>query len=493
MHQYEERLLGFLAKKGAATLDEITDATELGRDTILWAAESLQKAGAIDVKRAGIVDVKASQEGERYMEEFPEESLVRKLATRKERVGDVSDHIALGWAKKNGWITIDSGGILGLTKEGGKAASGSFDYPARKVLISLTTTEPGRRQDLINKNKDVVAALVKRGLIEVKERNEIRSLSITKKGADMLAKAPKEQGIGLLAKDLIKSGEWSKLGFRPYDVSAPSDTVYPSRMHPVREFINVMRRKWLEMGFIEVEGPIIETAFWNFDALFSPQDHPTRDMQDTFFLSNPDKLTIEDITALHKVKEMHLTGWKETWNEELARSAILRTHTTSVSARQMRKLAKAMQQNYPIRMFSIGSVFRNENLDYKHLAELRQYDGIIVGNDLTLANLIYVLKTFYSKLGIDDVKVRPSYFPFVEPGLEFYYFDKEHNDSIELCGGGVIREEITKALGLSRTVLAWGGGVDRLMLNQKIFGVESLPTLFKNDVSWLRSRGNLKV
>ena len=77
-----------------------------------------------------------------------------------------------------------------------------------------------------------------------------------------------------------------------------------------------------------------------------------------------------------------------------------------------------MNSNYPVKLFSVGKVFRNESIDYKHLAELHQVDGIIIGNNLTFSNLIYTLKQFYSQIGIDEHNVKPSYFPFVEPGLE---------------------------------------------------------------------------
>ena len=474
-------------------MNDLESNTGLGRDSILHGIESLLEKGAIAVKRSGSKTVQLSEEGKRYLKEFPEEALVKKLKPiKKQKISEINDRIGLGWAKRNGWISL-SKDEAALTAEGSKVASGAKEYGARAFLVKLNSAGVSDTTDIIDKNRELAGVLSKRNLIEIKDRSLIKEVSITKAGSEMLSHAPKEQGIGPLTKEMIKSGEWKKKSFKPYDVNAPTDPSYPARLHPVREFINVVREAWLEMGFVEVSGPLVESAFWNFDALFSPQDHPTRDMQDTFFLSNPKQLTIEDLEALGNVKKMHIEGWKEKWSEEIAKSAVLRTHTTSVSARYMRKFAEAAQVNYPAKMFSIGPVFRNESVDYKHLAELRQYDGIIVGDDLTFANLIYVLKSFYSKLGMDDVSVRPSYFPFTEPSFEFFYHDREHNDSIELCGGGIIRKEITKAMGLNKTVLAWGGGVDRLMLNSGIFGVDSLPTLYKNDVGWLRSRKNLKV
>ena len=492
MHEYEVKTLDFLAGKSPASLDELQAGTGLAKDQAMWAAESLLKYGAVSVKRGASRSIQVSEEGRRYAKEFPEEALVRSLAKKKEKISNIRDQIGLSWAKRNGWITI-SNGEVSLTNEGAKLASGSKQYQLRELLGKLIDSGPEPPAGIADRYKDAIADLAKRKLVDMRERSQIESISITKAGALLLSKEPKERGIGVLTKEMIKNGAWHDKQFKPYDINAPTDVSYPARLHPVREFTNRIRQKWFEMGFIEVEGPIIESAFWNFDALFSPQDHPTREMQDTFYLSNPKQLTIEDVELIGKVKKMHIQGWKEDWNEQLARSAVLRTHTTSVSARYMKKLAKAVESGSPTKMFSIGSVFRNETMDYKHLAELRQYDGIIVGDNLTLSNLIHTLKSFYSRLGLDDVKLAPSYFPFTEPSLGFFYYDEAHGDIIELCGGGIIRKEITAAMGLNKTVLAWGGGVDRLLLNDKIFGVGTLPELYKNDIAWLRTRGGIKV
>lgn len=489
MHEYEARLLDFLTKRGQASMDEMERGTGMGRDKLVWALESLAEKGAVSVKRERIIEAKVTKEASGYRDEFPEEALVRRISSAgRMRISSINDQIALGWAKRNGWIRVDSGSVT-LTEAGKKATSGA-GYAQRSALCSLIKGEDP--SSVMAKAKDAWTTLIKRNLIEVKEATAITDATPTKVGIDMHAGAP-AAGVGELTREMISSGSWRKQKFREYDVNAQTESAYPARLHPVREFTNRIRQKWFEMGFIEVEGPIIESAFWNFDALFSPQDHPTREMQDTFYLSNPKQLSIDDVELIGRVKKMHLEGWKEGWSEQLARSPVLRTHTTSVSARYMKKLAKAAESSYPAKLFSIGSVFRNEATDYKHLAELRQYDGIIVGDNLTMANLIHTLKSFYARLGLDDVKLAPSYFPFTEPSLGFFYYDEKRGDIIELCGGGIIRKEITKAMGLNKTVLAWGGGVDRLLLNDKIFGVGTLPELYKNDIAWLRSRGGIKV
>ncbi len=491
MHEYELRLLKFLVENGEAEFEDLHERLGLGQDQLLWTIENLSKQNAVSVKRRAVKDIVLSDEGKEDVNGFPEEKLAKEVAAHgKLVISDVKDQVALSWAKRNGWISIKDG-MVSLTDSGKKFVDRA-DYDARSVLARLSKANADDAGALVSKNREVVDNLAKRGLIEIRERNAVESILITKTGEEMLTRTS-EEGVGALTKKLITSGEWRHVKFRPYDINAPVDAAYPGRMHPLREFINVVRSKWLEMGFVEVSGPIIESAFWNFDALFSPQDHPTREMQDTFFLSNPKQLTVEDIEVMNRVKKMHTSSWKEAWSEAVAKSAVLRTHTTSVSARYMHKLASTIDANYPLKLFSIGSVFRNESIDYKHLAELHQYDGIIVGDNLTLANLIDTLKKFYSKLGLDNVKLRPSYFPFTEPSLEAYYYDEEHGDSIELTGGGIIRREITKAMGINKTVLAWGGGIDRMLLNNRIFGMDSLLATYKNDIGWLRTRGNLKV
>ena len=259
----------------------------------------------------------------------------------------------------------------------------------------------------------------------------------------------------------------------------------------MREFINRIREIWLRMGFIEVSGPMIEPAFWNFDALFVPQDHPARDMQDTFFLSNPTEIDVDEIEVLRSIGSSHQKGWSETFNSELSKRALLRTHTTSVSVRNVRKFAKMVDSSDPVKLFSIGKVFRNEAIDYKHLAELHMVDGIMIGDGLTLSNLIYTLKDFMDQLGLPKARFKPSYFPFVEPSLEIHYFNEDLGEEIELAGAGVMRREITKAMGTDKAVLAWGMGIERLIMRS--IKIDSLSDLYRNGIGWLNNREELKV
>jgi len=493
LHEYEISILNLLKKQKSADLESIQNNLGLSRDSATWAIENLSNTGYIIIERDSFKTAKLSDEGKEYLLQFPEEKFVKLLYdvggnSALKSIQSKKDYSEIGfiWAKNNKWILLDKGNVT-LTDKGKEIAKGNSSYNYREILSKLNSGSLSA-DNVISESNDVVSSLRKRDLLDIVEKGRIKTIKISDKGA---AADISIQGIGALSREIISNKKWEKDKLRPYDINSKVEETYPARLHPMHEFMDIIRNSWFNMGFTEVSGPIIESAFWNFDALFSPQDHPTRDMQDTFFLKNPPKIGIEDIELMNRVKRMHVKNWKETWKEETAKQALLRTHTTSVSARYIKKFANNVDASYPVKLFSIGKVFRNESIDYKHLAELHQIDGIIIGTNLTLSNLIYTLKQFYSQLGMENIIIKPSYFPFVEPGLEVHYYDEKKKETIELCGGGVIRKEITKALGTNKTVLAWGGGVDRLMF--KVLGINTLTELYRNDLGWLRKRGEIKI
>ena len=143
-----------------------------------------------------------------------------------------------------------------------------------------------------------------------------------------------------------------------------------------------------------------------------PQDHPARDEQDTFFLSTPKRIGVKDREVVRRIKEEHEKGWHAGWSEEFAMQAMLRTHTTSVTGRHVHQilsaLGKGLGYELPVKLFTMGREMRNENIDYKHLADFYQSDGIIIGKDLTLANLFDVMIKLFKGVGIEKIRFRPS-------------------------------------------------------------------------------------
>lgn len=250
-----------------------------------------------------------------------------------------------------------------------------------------------------------------------------------------------------------------------------------------------MRRIWIEMGFKEMEGPIVETAFWDFDALYVPQDHPARDMQDTFYLKTPFYGRLPDRKLVERVKAVHeyggdtgSRGWRYRWSEEESRRCLLRTHTTCLSARTLAALKSC---DLPAKFFSIGRVFRNEALSWKSLCEFYQTDGIVVDENASFAHLLGYLRRYFGKLGFTDIRFRPAYFPYTEPSVEIEVYHPVYRQWMELGGAGVFRPEVVKPLlGRDIPVLAWGPGLNRIVMVS--YGIKDIRELHSNDLRQLR-------
>lgn len=483
MHEYEIALLDLLKKRKESKIDEAAEELGLNKDKLMWAAENLKSDGLIIVERTSQDEYLITAEGKNYFKGLPEELLAKAAKSKPLKMDGTINNIGLSWAKKNGWIEIKNG-IISATPKWDHDSKIAYQQKAMLLKVSESRID-GK---LSQQEKEALSTLIKRGLVEKSTKSTDASIKITEKGA---ATKTESKGIGALTRELIIKESWKKDSIRPYDIHAEYEKINPARQHPMRDFMNVVRDAWFKMGFMETSGPIIESAFWNFDTLFSPQDHPTRDMQDTFFLSNPKYVDVEDLELLERVRKMHKLGWKQQFNDQLSKAALLRTHTTSVSARNIRKYAELSSENYPIKLFSIGKVFRNESVDYKHMAEFYQTEGIIIGDNLNFSNLLDTLKRFWLQLGVDTIRFKPSYFPFTEPSLEVQYYDEKLGEEIELGGAGIIRSEITRAMGTNKTVLAWGLGLERMAM--RLIDVDTLPILYKNDIDWLRKRKEIEV
>ncbi|MDG6965431.1 MAG: phenylalanine--tRNA ligase subunit alpha, partial [Nitrososphaerota archaeon] len=337
---------------------------------------------------------------------------------------------------------------------------------------------------------DTVSDLLKRGIVRRVE-TRTTTVAITDEGRRSSLLAADEGLIDRLTPDILASGAWKGRRLRSIDVEAKAPRYFPGRRHPVRDFIREVREVYVSMGFTELQGDSVHPAFWNFDALFIPQDHPGRDMQDTFYLDGLADRTLSRSGVVARVASAHEDGWTTgsrgwgyRWRIEEARRLVLRTHNTVLSVR-----ALSESQEKETRVFAVSKVYRNENLDYKHLAEFYQMDGIMVGKGLNVRHLMGFLAEFYKKLGMADVKLWPTYFPYTEPSLQIVGFSKAFKSWIELGGSGVFRPEVTQPLGVKVPVLAWGPGIERLMLMR--FGLEDMRTLYGSDLSWLRNRGEL--
>jgi phenylalanyl-tRNA synthetase alpha chain len=240
------------------------------------------------------------------------------------------------------------------------------------------------------------------------------------------------------------------------------------------------------MGFTEIRGPLVETAFWNFDALFQPQDHPAREMMDTFYLANPKAGKLPSKNIVDAVAKVHENGWitgskgwSYKWSPEEAKRLVLRTHTTAETIKYLSHHKKP-----PIKVFSVDRVYRNEQVTYKNIPEFHQIEGIVVDKNVTLRDLMGTLKTFYARFGLKKVQFWSCYFPYTEPSAQAMVYHPKLKHWIELCGMGIFRPEVLAPMGIKYPVLAWGGGLERLAMIE--LGLDDIRLLYGNRLEWIR-------
>ena len=269
-----------------------------------------------------------------------------------------------------------------------------------------------RRPDLLSA-KDA-QALKKRKLVA---QEKIACFSVSK-GPKFALERKKEATD--LTRDMILGDKpkWRDLGFKKYNFNAMAPVPQGGHLHPLLKVRAQFRKIFLRMGFEEMPtNRFVESSFWNFDALFQPQQHPARDAHDTFFLTNPRYSSsaawpqdyLERVRRTHEEGGYGSLGYGYNWKLEEAEKNILRTHTTAVSSRMLYQLSKKCEEDggkfTPTRYFSIDRVFRNESVDRTHLAEFHQCEGLVADRDL--AHLIETSDQFFRNTGIPDVKFKP--------------------------------------------------------------------------------------
>ncbi|MGL6298471.1 MAG: phenylalanine--tRNA ligase subunit alpha, partial [Methanobacteriaceae archaeon] len=392
--------------------------------------------------------------------------------------------IATGWLVRKIWAKIEEGFIV--LQDEGKDAHGSLGADeallekllkteSKEIPADFNDSEFKKGFDLLNNRKNLIELI----------KNTNHSFKLLDLGRKIL-----EIGITIqeeatqLSHNDLKTGKWKSLKYRPYDINAEYGEVFTGKSHPLREIIDEIRNIFLNLGFSEETGPMLESAFWNFDSLFQPQDHAAREMQDTFYIKNPANSKLPNPQLVEKVAKTHETGgntgsegWGYKWDSKVAEQSVLRTHTTGISTRFL------ANNELPSKMFSVGKVFRRETITYKHLPEFHQVEGIVAGENINYKNLLGILKEFYKKLGF-EVRFRPAYFPYTYLSTECEVYLEEKESWIELGGAGMFRPEVLKPLGVDVPVLAFGLGIERLAMIR--YNIEDIRMLYKSDIKWLR-------
>lgn len=475
----EKNLLIALENVKRASPQELAGLAGMKIETMMHAAFLLEEKGFSLVEERITETYELTSEGKKYATEgLPERKVMDALKgplsmqELKQMFPPELAGIATGWLRRKGWAKIEDGIVV-------PASCASIGDDERVLAMLLDRTA---NIEELGKENSVVDELIKRKLV-VKKEEKHRSVSITPEGTALVAKGiVVEDEVAQINTEMLRSGQWKDMKFRQYNIYTAPKAVYGAKAHPYQRLIDMMRRIFLDMGFTEIKGEIIQSSFWNFDALFQPQDHPAREMQDTFHLSSTSELPAEykdDVCAMHEYGGgTDSTGWGGTWSEEVARKNVLRTHTTSLTIKYL-----ADNPNPPVKAFSIDRAYRRETIDPTHTPEFEQLEGIVMDKDMSFANLLGCLKEFYFRMGFEDVRFRPGYFPYTEPSVEPEVY-VEGLGWVELGGAGVFRKEVTYPLGIKYPVLAWGLGVSRLAMLK--LGLKDLRLLYQSDIDWLR-------
>ncbi|XP_065069824.1 phenylalanine--tRNA ligase alpha subunit-like [Rhopilema esculentum] len=468
------------------SVDTLEFAKTVGKEhqAVVGAIKSLQALGnVINVEQKQHESLVLTKEGQllatngSYEAIFyglvPDEGLLQ-AEMKKLSLGENSK-IGFSKAMSEGWIKIDK------QAPGGARIFKKVDGIQDHVKENLQCIHNG---DLTKIPESKMNELKKRKLVS---KDVIKSFIVTKGSEFSLNTSKLETD---LTPEMISSGSWKTKKFKDYNFDALGIMPNSGNLHPLMKVRAEFRQIFLEMGFTEMPtNNFVESSFWNFDALFQPQQHPARDAHDTFFLSEPEFAKLEDISSdyIERVNTIHSkggygsVGYQYDWKLLEAKKNLLRTHTTAVSAKMLAKLG-SQDEFKPSKFFSIDRVFRNETLDATHLAEFHQIEGLVADYDLSLGHLIGILHQFFKKLGIEKLRFKPAYNPYTEPSMEVFSYHEGLKKWVEVGNSGIFRPEMLLPMGLPEnvSVIAWGLSLER-------------PTMIKYGISNIRDLIGHKV
>jgi phenylalanyl-tRNA synthetase alpha chain len=506
LHPLESKVLGtfFSHSDKPLSTEHLAQSTGLEPSQLSMAIEWLLAKSllTIDAERVTPV-VSLTKIGELYFEKYsPIErvlSAARDASKTGKRLtiqdiqsreglepGDISG--AIGRLKKDGALLIIQGGCIEATGRPSAAAE-----IIREVLQQLRGTQrdlaafPEAHQHVIQEYS------VKRGNarepFRIDERTT-RSFKLSPAGLEVaqhLSRQKTPDEVSQLSPELLKDGSWRTKRFRKYTISLRAPRIAPGKRHPYREFLDAVKTKLVGMGFQEMRGELVETEFWNMDALYMPQFHPARDIHDVYFVKQPTQAVSLEEPFLSRVAETHRsggetgsTGWRYPFDTERARRLVLRSQGTAVSAHTL-----ASSPPVPGKFFSIARCFRYDQVDATHATDFFQVEGIVLGEDINFRTLLGLLNLFAIEVAqAREVKFLPAYFPFTEPSVEMHVRHPRLG-WMELGGAGLFRQEVTRPLGVSVPVIAWGLGLDRMAM--VALGIHDIRELFTDNLELIRS------
>ncbi|QDS70049.1 hypothetical protein FKW77_004141 [Venturia effusa] len=499
-----QQILDILDEKGSFKSDE--QFQDVGQIPMKAALDRLSSRSMITYETLNSENVVLEKEGQSICDNGSHEFIVwravkeaGKIAIKElGTVAGPSSKFGQGTAMKNKWIKKEGDSLVAVEQE--------VEDETRDLLLSIQETKS-------LKDPKVLADLKKRKLVKIEKA---QTYKVTK-GAKFARTMPVEHTD--LTADMLADGSWETNDYKPYNFNALGASQSPGALHPLNKVREEFRRIFFNQGFVEMPtARYVDSGFWNFDALFVPQQHPARDMQDTFFIKDParadrpraDPIADAAMTAMeegakelyalpnptepkprnyeeywNRVKAVHegdaegSIGYRYNWSEDESLRLVLRTHTTAVSTWCLHRLAEDPR---PARYFSIDRVFRNEAVDATHLAEFHQVEGVIADFGLTLGGLMKFLSDFFAKLGITGLRFKPAYNPYTEPSMEIFGFHRGLDKWIEIGNSGMFRPEMLLPMGLPENLRVYGFGLSLERPTMMRYGVNNIRELLGHKV-----------
>jgi len=479
----------------SSSFDSILKATGLKEVEVMRALQWLQNKNVVKLKEEQKEIVLLDENGLKYLKYgLPERIFLENLdkpasfGELGKKTGLSSEELAisLGVLKSKAAIEIkkDKEIIVFITDHGKQLI--------RKELIEeqfLKEEFPKELSSLREEEKFVLDNLRKRKKIVRVELKKSVEANLTETGKKLLKEKIEDDLLERLSPSLIKSGAWKGKKLRRFDVKINVPSIFTGRKQHYRRFLDDIRHKFVALGFEEMTGPIVETDFWNMDALFMPQFHSARDIHQGYYIKEPKYSKDLPEEKVKNVKTAHENGfntgskgWQYEFDVKRTHRHILRTHDTSISARTL----ASKDLKIPGKYFQISRCFRYDVVDATHLPDFNQVGGFVIEEGINFGHLKSLLRMFAEEFAdAKDIKIIPSYFPFTEPSAQLMV---KHPDLgwMELAGSGIFRPELVKPLvGKEVSVIAWGVGMDRLAMFK--LGIKDIRQLFSHDLKFLRN------
>jgi phenylalanyl-tRNA synthetase alpha chain len=488
----ERTVLRTLRNASDLPLEEDRVATDAGLppDTVRGSLQRLRSKHLAVVEEEHLTSRALTPRGQAALSEgLPERRFLAAIARRGGR-------LTVEEARAEGLSDEERSAAIGILRRRQLLADGSpFQLKEGGAVDDRLLPEEILLKQVANGEEDldeaVLAALERRGLVRT-ERHSVKRWSPSDEGRSLALSSGDEPLWGAVTSADLVSGEWKGRQYRAYDVRAAVPYSRGARENPYLAWLDEFAEILVGLGFEETAGPLLETEFWNNDVLFMPQDHPARSIHDAFWPEGveghpPPADLLGRVAAAHEGRalpgeaEPIGPGWGGTYDTAIAHRPVLRSQTTAVSARYL-----ARRPAPPFRTFSIDRNFRVESVDARHHLEFQQCEGIVGEEGVTLRHLVGVFRELTEAIGIPELKIRPSYFPFTEPSIEGYVRHPRLG-WIEVLPGGMFRPEVLRPLGVDVPVAAWGIGVTRLAM--VALGASDIRELFCDDLDVLTRGG----